>query len=122
MKKKILLPLVIFSLAAVSGCYYDKEDELYGTTCNTANVTYSTTITGIINAYNCLSCHGGTAPSAGFSLEGYNNVKAKVTDGRLLGAINHSTGFAAMPQNAPKMSQCDINKVKAWVDAGALNN
>jgi hypothetical protein len=120
MSAKILS--AVLCMALLSSCYYDKEEELYGTSCNTGNVTYSTTITGIINAYNCLSCHNGAVPSGGFSLSGYDNVKAKVTDGRLLGAISHTQGFAAMPQNAPKMSQCDINKVKAWVDAGALNN
>jgi hypothetical protein len=55
-------------------------------------------------------------------LEGYSNVKAKVTDGRLFGAINHSPGYAPMPDGQPKMDQCDINKVKTWIDAGAPNN
>jgi hypothetical protein len=113
---------LVLSVLLSTGCYYNKEDELYGLGCDTTHVTYSVTVTGIIANYNCLSCHGGTAPSAGFSLEGHANVKAKVTDGRLFGAINHSPGYIAMPENAPKMSQCDINKMKAWIDAGAPDN
>lgn len=119
MKGKNLL--VIISFVLLTGCYYDVEEELYGN-CNTSNVTYSTTIKGIIIGYSCLSCHTGPSPSGGFSLEGYNNVKAKVDDGRLFGAITHASGFAPMPQGYSKMTQCDINKVKAWIDAGAPNN
>jgi hypothetical protein len=113
--------LIIIILCALSGCRYDVETNM---ACDTSNVTYSSTIRGIINTYGCLqsSCHGGTSPGSGFKLDSYEGVKAKVTDGRLFGAINHSPGFAAMPQNAGKMNQCDIDKVKAWIDAGAPNN
>ena len=112
---------IAFFLCLLTGCRYDVEKN---ETCDVSNVTYSTTISGIINSYGCLgsNCHGGNFPPAGFSLSDYSSVKEKVTDGRLFGAINHSPGFIAMPENAAKMSQCDINKVKAWIDAGAPNN
>ena len=118
MKTKFLI--VVF-FCALAGCRYDVASNI---ACDTSNVTYSSTITGIINSYGCLqsSCHGGTNPGSGFKLDSYDGVKAKVTDGRLFGAINHSPGFIAMPQNAGKMSQCEIDKVKAWIDAGAPNN
>jgi hypothetical protein len=120
MYRKLLIGLMFFFI--LSGCYYDSEDELYGT-CETTNVTYSQTITAIIHNYACLNCHGNpTSNGAPFSLDTYTGVKAAVDAGRLYGAISHQTGFAPMPQNAPKMNQCDINKVKAWIDAGALNN
>jgi len=120
MKKYVLITFTICSLF-ILGCRYDVEQDL---SCHTSNVTYSSTITGIINSHGCLSssCHGGTNPPAGFKLSDYNSVKAKVTDGRLLGAINHSPGYSAMPKNAGKMNQCDIDKVTAWVNAGAPNN
>ena len=123
MKKKIIIAIITSGFLA-SGCKYDNEEELYGAiNCSTSSVTYSSTITGIINRYNCLSCHGTPLSSnAPYSLEGYANVKARVNDGRLFGAINHENGFAAMPEGQPKMNQCDIIKVKAWIDAGAPNN
>ena len=112
---------IVVTLCVLLGCRYDVEPNV---ACDTSNVTYSSTITGIINTYGCLqsSCHGGTNPGSGFKLDSYAGVKAKVTDGRLFGAINHSPGFVSMPQNAGKMSPCDIDKVKAWIDAGAPNN
>ncbi|MFN2440044.1 MAG: hypothetical protein ABR503_12650, partial [Chitinophagaceae bacterium] len=60
--------------------------------------------------------------SGNISLGDYTSVKTQVNNGKLFGAINHAPGFSPMPQGANKMSQCDINKVKAWVDAGAPNN
>lgn len=118
MKATIVIAVIFCVLL---GCRYDVEQN---TNCNTSNVTYSSTITGIINTYGCLGsgCHGGASPGSGFKLDSYAGVKAKVTDGRLFGAINHFSGFIPMPQNSGKMTQCEINKVKAWIDAGAPNN
>lgn len=122
MKWIVLTGLVILSTFG-SGCYYDKEEELYPNgNCDTTNVTYTTVIEGLINNYGCLGCHNGPAPSGGFSLQGYLNVKAKVTDGRLYGALSHAPGFSSMPQGAVNMTPCDLSKVKAWIDAGTPEN
>jgi hypothetical protein len=55
-------------------------------------------------------------------LDTYAGVKAKVDDKRLWGAINHFDTFSPMPQGYGKMSDCDIKKVGAWINAGAPNN
>ena len=120
MMRKSLTAILAFAL--FTGCYYDVEEELYGN-CNTTNVTYSQTITNIMSNYACLNCHSTPVSNgATFSLTTYANVKAQVDANRLYGSINHQSGFAPMPQGASKMNQCDINKVKAWIDAGAPNN
>jgi hypothetical protein len=121
MKKKILIP-VVTSIFLASGCYYDKEQELYGLNCDTTHVTYSSTLTNIFSNYGCLGCHVGGNPSGGINLENYTNVKAVANNGKLFGAVNHSPGFVPMPDGAAKMSSCDINKVKAWIDAGTPDN
>jgi hypothetical protein len=107
-----------------TGCRYNSEEELFGITppCDTTNVTYSTTITGIINSNGCLACHVGPAPSGNFTLSTYTDVKAKVDDGRLWGAINHFPGFSPMPQGGSKLTQCEIDRINAWISAGAPNN
>ena len=118
--KKIFISIAVLT-CILSACRYDVQPN---ETCDTSNVTYSNTITSIINAYGCTSssCHGGNNPQAGIRLTDYAGVKAKIDDGRLWGAINHQSGFIPMPENAGKMSQCDINKIKVWIDAGAPNN
>lgn len=101
----------------MTSCKYDVQE------CPTpTNITYSNTIKNLIANYDCFSCHGPNNPAAGFSLSSYTEVKSKVDDGRLFGAVNHSPGFVPMPENGRKMDQCDINKVRAWIDAGAPNN
>ena len=116
MKKTLLLLGIVTFI--VTSCYYHKEDLLYGSTCDTTNVTYANTITPLLNNYGCLGCHVGVNPSGGINLETYNVIKIMVDNGRLYGAINHSPGYKPMPDGAPKMSTCDINKVKAWIAAG----
>jgi hypothetical protein len=48
--------------------------------------------------------------------------KAIAQNGKLLGSINHSSGYKPMPQDAPKMSSCQAGIVKKWIDSGLLNN
>ena len=126
MKRVAIITFIVFAALtasfSLSGCYYDSVEELYGTGCDTTNVTYSTTIKGLLNTYTCLTCHIGSNPSGGFRLETHADVKAKVTDGTLWGAINHQPGFSSMPQGYIKMTDCELKKVKAWIDAGAPNN
>jgi hypothetical protein len=126
MKKKPFLfllscVLIIGASSSMSGCYYDVEEELYGF-CDTTNVTFSGTVNNLLTSYGCIGCHSGTAPSGGFSLVGHAAVKAKAQGGRMVGAINHAPGFSPMPQGGAKMNQCDIDKIEAWINAGAPNN
>jgi hypothetical protein len=122
MKRK--LSVLALLLCGIWACKYDKEDELYGTNgaCNTDNVTYSITVSGLLNSYGCLSCHTGPAPEGNVNLQGYANVKAIAESGRLYGAISHAPGYHPMPEGGTKMNQCDITRIKAWIDAGAPNN
>lgn len=123
--KKFFTALSFITAVLITGCYYDVEEELYPptTNCNTpATVSFSQHVNPLFQSYGCLGCHGGGSPSGNVNLSSYNGVKAKVTDGRLFGAINHAAGFSPMPQGGNKMNACDIATVKAWIDAGALNN
>lgn len=128
MKKFFLPALLVVSMNGIllTGCYNDNEEDLYpNNTCNTTNVTYTLTVKPIIQANCAISgCHTvASAPSsAGIQLEDYTGLKAIVTSNQLLGAINHESGFSAMPKNAGKLSSCALNQIKKWVDDGALNN
>jgi uncharacterized membrane protein len=117
--------LVLLLLSGLSGCYYDKEEILYpGGACDTTNVTYSGTVSGIINI-NCNVCHSTASANAsggGIQLDTYAKLKVYVDNGKMLGSINHAGGYSPMPKNATKLSSCDISKIQAWVNAGALNN
>jgi len=122
--KKNYIFLYCLSTILITGCTYNKEEELYPNTgsCDISNVRFATTLNPILQKYDCTFCHNSVTLSGNISLTNYNNVKKQVNNGRLFGAINHEPGFSQMPQGGNKMNQCDINKVKAWIDAGALNN
>ncbi len=122
----ITLIIIGFSISFTS-CYYDVEQELYpkpidnGISCDTSTATFSVKIYPLIQS-KCNSCHSTAISSGGVSLEGYNNVLSAQQNGSLMGTINHSNGYNAMPQGAGKLSDCEIANLNTWIHAGALNN
>jgi hypothetical protein len=118
--KLILISVVVLTLA-ISGCYYDNEEDLYlgSSSCDTTNITYSASVAPVFAGY-CNSCHSGSAPSGGIKTDSYSSVVANIT--RIRGAINHEPGFLAMPQNGGSLSGCDLTKIDIWIRQGMLNN
>jgi hypothetical protein len=122
---RILISGIFLIIIAVS-CYYDSEEFLYpqiNNTCDTTNVTYNLSIKPIMNS--CLICHSnGAAASSGGSikLEDYADVKSKVDDGHLWGALAQSSGYSPMPKDIGKLNDCDLSKIKVWIGHGAPNN
>ena len=124
---------ILVALLALAGCYYDKADQLYpdpnnnpstgGNTCDTTAMSYASVIKPIIKQY-CTdpNCHSGSGTVGSYNLTTYAGLKQSIDNMRLLGAINHSSGYIAMPQGLPKLSECNINKITAWVNQGALDN
>lgn len=130
MKKLFTIVLISLAIAAVPGCYYDKAELIYPTTagggagnnCDTANMRYSVEIINILST-NCYVCHGGTAASGGgFKLDTYNGLKNMVNNGKLMSAITHTGSASPMPKGGSKMPDCNIAKIKAWIDRGAPQN
>lgn len=120
--KSLFALLALITASILTGCFYDNEEELYpGNTCVTDNMSYSSNVLPIIQD-NCYSCHNQAGNQGGVTLEGYAAFKVYIDNGKLLGAIKHETGSPPMPQNEPQLLQCQIDKIEAWVNQGALNN
>ncbi|GAA4337588.1 c-type cytochrome domain-containing protein [Flaviaesturariibacter amylovorans] len=98
-----------------------KNNSCVNASCDSANVTFSGSVKPII-ATKCQGCHSGAAPSGGINLSTHAGVLAKVSDGRLWGAINHSAGFQPMPRGGAKLSDCELTQFRKWIAAGAPNN
>jgi hypothetical protein len=113
----LALAMAIFSQSA---CYYDNEEELYGatTTCDTANVKYSTYVSKLVSD-NCLSCHIAGGAQETSPLDGFTNLKTYATNGKFMARIN-DTGSPMPPSGL--LSTCDRSKIEAWIKAGATNN
>jgi len=128
-KMKIIQQVLFLGMLMVffNACYYDKKDQVYPqvivTSCDTANVTYSVTVTNILNA-NCNNCHGASANTlgAGIFLNTYASVKPYISSGRLVNSILQNGSASPMPKNMAKLDICSINKIIIWVNKGSINN
>jgi len=87
-----------------------------GESCSTEGITYSTHVREII-ADHCSGCHGGNNPEGGILLMSYEQVKFIGEIGMLVGTIQKQLGFIPMPLYG-KMSDCKIDQITAWVNAG----
>jgi hypothetical protein len=120
--KVICFLLFLFcSLSVPFSCYYDNEEELYGNqpgVCDTTLVKYSTIVKPLLEN-QCTGCHSPTGSQSDYPLHTYDAVKVYVTNGLLINRINDAEN--PMPQSG-LMPSCDIRKIEAWVNAGALND
>lgn len=125
--KRILILLLMLAGPAIHSCYYDNEEELYpqiDTTCNLDNVTFSASVKPILQA-SCYTCHSNANSlnsGSGIRLENHADVQAMAKSGRLMGAVNHASGFVPMPLNGHKLPACEISTLQRWVDNQTPNN
>ena len=118
MMKKHLLLLALGTFLVLVSCEKDPIDETpmdddMEATCDTAGITYDDDIKSLFSGCQGSSCHGS---GSGREMTDYTTTKAYAEQGRILGALNRDAGFSPMPKNGAKFSQCNIDKVKAWID------
>lgn len=117
----VLLLFFAFALALPTGCYYDNEEELYGSdpaACDTAGMSYQNDILPLLQA-NCYECHTEANNIAGNPFDSYAKLKNYVDAGRVHARIND----AALPMPPTGLlSDCNRLKIDAWINAGAPNN
>lgn len=117
-----ILPVIIF--LGVISCTNKKEEPeelVTPSTCDTENITYSGFVQPLLNTH-CVNCHNDITTSGDVDLSTHAMVKVSADDGSLYGAISHQVNYTPMPFGGDKLPDCDIAKVKAWIDQGAPNN
>jgi len=122
MKLPILLFSSLFTVLIMAGCYYDNNEELYPqkSACDTNQVTYSQTIAPVM-VEKCNTCHNNATASGGIITDNYTGLANVANTGKLWGAVSQSQGFSPMPKGG-KLSDCNQNQVKKWIDNGVPNN
>lgn len=108
-------------LILIPACTYHNEEDLFPGGCNTIDVSYTQDILPIISG-TCYVCHDSFNRQGNVVLEGYDNIKVYVNNGKLVGAIKRQAGFSAMPKDQPALPDCQIDKIAQWVLDGAPNN
>jgi len=114
----------VFILALFfTSCTSDNKDQLVPATCDTVNMSYSIDIVPILQTH-CYGCHGtgNTGGSGGINLQDYNTLKGYALDGQLYANITHTSNTPMPPPPAPKLGDCEINKILDWINQGAPNN
>lgn len=89
--------------------------------CDTTSVTFSGSVLPILNTY-CNGCHAGSAPSADINLSTWAGTMPSVTNGSLLGSVEFSSSYSAMPKGGSQLSDCNISVIRKWIELGAKND
>jgi len=127
MKKTFFsLTVLILIVGLYSSCYYDNAEVLYpagvlNANCDTTNVTFSGTVTTILNN-NCSGCHSSSNANAyggGFTFSTYSQFKSQAN--LILGSINQTNSWP-MPKGGGKLDACSINQIQSWINKGMINN
>lgn len=105
---------------AVPSCTYDNTEDLVGSTqCDTTAISYINDIVPILQN-NCYRCHdAANVSTSGYQMDSHAFLLDYVDSGSLVERINDPV--SPMPTDG-LMDECSRAKIKAWVDAGALNN
>lgn len=123
--KRVIYIFITF-LLVIASCYYDNKEYLYPEmpgSCDTSKVSLSLTIKPILQSY-CYTCHSNTTYQIGnnIKLENYADIKIAVDNGTFYGSVTHLQGFSPMPKGGGKLSNCNLNQIRAWINQGARNN
>ena len=89
--------------------------------CDTALVTFSQVVFPILDN-QCIGCHNDARADGNVNLANYSEIKKYVDDGSLYGSITHTGGYIAMPPSLIKMSDCNIDKIRIWIENGAIED
>ena len=129
MRNKLIKFLIFCCISVVVGCSYHKSDIEYPlSTCDTTIIGYRAEITQILDKY-CKDCHApqNYASISNQNLYDFKTIHELATDGKfakgtLLTAVLQTGEVTPMPFNRLKISDCDIDKIRAWVNRGAPDN
>ncbi len=120
------LLLFAIGIALLSSCLKDKGKPEQAAviapgsvdTCST-DIKYSKQVSSIITTYCAIpSCH---VPTGYKDFSTYSAFKGEVDQVGKTFILNY-VNSGGMPQGLPKLSACNIQKLEAWLNAGAPNN
>lgn len=87
--------------------------------CDVADAKFSTFVQPLVQA-KCQGCHSGNSPQGGIKLASYPDIKAVALNGKLYAALTRTSNW--MPKGGAKLDDCSLQKIQAWVGAGAPQN
>lgn len=121
MKQLTFLPLLAAAImgGSLQSC---KHDPALTSNCTIPDTVSYANFVAPMMALSCNGCHSSSSPADGVVTDTYIGVQNIATNGRLYGSVAHLSGYESMPQGASRLPECDIERLKKWIDAGAPNN
>jgi cytochrome c5 len=107
----------------LASCTYEKKELPEPVVnCDTAMVTYSGTISPMIQTYcsyntACHANNGGAPP-----INTHADLKARVDNGQIQHRVFTLKDMPPSYSDKGPVPACDLAKLKAWIDKGAQNN
>jgi hypothetical protein len=119
--RSTLFGLLFLGLTGFVSCTFENEENYFNPVCDTTTIVYNDLTYIFTNV--CASCHVSpdNTPRPGIVMSNYEQVKASVLTGKVLPAIKHEGNYK-MPAGQAKLSDCDIEKIEAWINAGMPEN
>ena len=87
--------------------------------CDSTASGFAAVIQPMMTKY-CVGCHSYPNAGAGVDLSSHLGVKNAINQG-LMKSLDH-TGYYPMPKGGSKLSDCEINQVRKWIQKGAPND
>ena len=87
--------------------------------CDSTKINYNEHIKPIMTKY-CVSCHSTALKLGGYDLSNYAGALVPAKSGKLLGSVQHATGFIPMPSVSQFISNCEILLIKRWAEQSFL--
>lgn len=100
------------------GAQFNACDENFGG-CDPNTVTFGSFVKPLIQA-KCQGCHSGSNPQGSIKLVTYSDIKTVALNGKLYNSLTLSSNW--MPKGGAKLDDCSLQKIQAWIGAGALEN
>jgi hypothetical protein len=88
--------------------------------CDTMRLGYQMHIAPIIQNH-CLGCHNSSSASGQVVLEHFSQVQLAVMGRHLWTVVDYPGGTGRMPPTGP-LSDCDLTKIRLWIEAGMPEN
>ncbi|MEQ1825687.1 MAG: DUF1549 domain-containing protein [Pirellula sp.] len=125
--------LAILACSFVRCRYTEADEPKPGTAVPESELSFAKDVLPILRA-NCLGCHQDAKKLGGYLMTTYDGLLAggesqskaivpgKSVDSHLLQLIQPVDGKAEMPKNGKPLSSVEIETIRRWIDAGAIND
>jgi hypothetical protein len=114
--RNCVLPFAFLALLSLAAC---KKEAITEYDCTGITPTYTNDVQPILeNSCAIIGCHNFGSAQGGISFADYAGTKAANNKNRLLGAIQHKSGYRAMPEGGPQLPDSSIKLISCWVQNG----